>query len=72
MGPAPLGVGAGPAGREGLERGGGIGWGHRLGCSGSRIMATLINDLIIYKKTIGLETMCIGGGQGMAVIVERL
>ncbi len=52
--------------------GGAIALGHPLGCSGSRIMATLINDLTIYKKTIGLETMCIGGGQGMAMVVERV
>ncbi len=52
--------------------GGAIALGHPLGCSGSRIMATLINDLNIYKKTVGLETMCIGGGQGAAMIVERV
>ncbi|MBI4197022.1 MAG: thiolase family protein [Deltaproteobacteria bacterium] len=52
--------------------GGAIALGHPLGCSGSRIMATLINGLIIKNKTVGLETMCIGGGQGMAAIVERL
>ncbi len=52
--------------------GGGIALGHPLGCSGSRIMATLINDLITYNKTIGIETMCIGGGQGAATIIERL
>ena len=52
--------------------GGAIALGHPLGCSGSRIMATLINDLFTYNKTIGLETMCIGGGQGAATIIERL
>jgi acetyl-CoA C-acetyltransferase len=35
-------------------------------------MGTLINDLRTMDKTIGLETMCVGGGQGMAMIVERL
>jgi len=35
-------------------------------------MATLINDLITYKKSIGLETMCVGGGQGVATIIERI
>lgn len=52
--------------------GGAIALGHPLGCSGSRIMATLINLLQSKNKTIGLETMCIGGGQGAATIIERL
>jgi acetyl-CoA acetyltransferase family protein len=52
--------------------GGAIALGHPLGCSGARIMATLINDLITYNKTIGLETMCVGGGQGAATIIERI
>ncbi len=52
--------------------GGAIALGHPLGCSGARIMATLINDLITYNKKWGLETMCIGGGQGAACIVEKL
>lgn len=52
--------------------GGAIALGHPLGCSGARIMATLLNDLKTYDKKWGLETMCIGGGQGAACIVERL
>ncbi|MDO8461268.1 MAG: thiolase family protein, partial [Deltaproteobacteria bacterium] len=52
--------------------GGAIALGHPLGCSGARIMATLINDLVTYNKTIGLETMCIGGGQGAATVIERM
>lgn len=52
--------------------GGAIALGHPLGCSGARIMATLVNDLITYNKTIGVETMCVGGGQGAATIIERL
>ncbi len=52
--------------------GGGIALGHPLGCSGARIMATLIHDLFTYDKKWGLETMCIGGGQGAACIIERL
>lgn len=52
--------------------GGAIALGHPLGCSGARIMGTLINDLITLDKKIGLETMCIGGGQGAATIIERL
>jgi acetyl-CoA acetyltransferase len=52
--------------------GGAIALGHPLGCSGARIMGTLINDLISQNKKIGLETMCIGGGQGAATIIERI
>jgi len=40
--------------------------------TGARIMTTLINDLQTLDKTWGLETMCIGGGQGMAMIIERI
>jgi acetyl-CoA acetyltransferase family protein len=53
-------------------KGGAIAIGHPLGCTGSRIMATLINDLQQFDKTFGLETMCIGGGQGLATIIERM
>lgn len=52
--------------------GGAIALGHPLGCSGGRIMATLINGLRRSNKTIGVETMCVGGGQGAATIIERL
>lgn len=52
--------------------GGAIALGHPLGCTGTRIMATLVNDLHTYNKRYGLETMCIGGGQGLAMIIERL
>jgi acetyl-CoA C-acetyltransferase len=52
--------------------GGAIALGHPFGMTGARIMTTLINDLQTLDKTIGLETMCVGGGQGMAMIVERL
>jgi acetyl-CoA C-acetyltransferase len=52
--------------------GGAIALGHPFGMTGARIMGTLLNDLQSLDKTIGLETMCVGGGQGMAMIVERL
>lgn len=52
--------------------GGAIALGHPYGMTGARIMCTLINDLNTMDKTIGLETMCVGGGQGMAMIVERV
>jgi acetyl-CoA C-acetyltransferase len=52
--------------------GGAIALGHPFGMTGARIMTTLINDLQTLDKTYGLETMCVGGGQGMAAIIERL
>jgi len=52
--------------------GGAIAIGHPFGMTGARIMTTLIHGLRDADKTIGLETMCVGGGQGMAMIVERL
>ena len=52
--------------------GGAIALGHPFGITGARIMATLINGLQFEDKAIGMETMCVGGGQGMAMIVERL
>ncbi|MGH9020999.1 MAG: acetyl-CoA C-acetyltransferase [Acidimicrobiales bacterium] len=53
-------------------RGGAIALGHPFGMTGARIMTTLLNGLATGDKTIGLETMCVGGGQGMAMVVERL
>ncbi len=53
-------------------RGGAIALGHPFGQTGARIMTTLLNALDDTGKTIGLESMCVGGGQGMAMIVERL
>jgi len=52
--------------------GGAIALGHPYGMTGARIMNTLLNDLESMDRTIGLETMCVGGGQGMAMIVERV
>jgi len=40
--------------------------------TGARIMNTLLNDLQTLDRTIGVETMCVGGGQGMAMVIERL
>ena len=51
--------------------GGAIALGHPFGMTGARITATLLNNLTTYDKTFGLETMCVGGGQGMAMVVER-
>ena len=52
--------------------GGAIALGHPFGMTGARIMATLLNGLESTGGTIGLESMCVGGGQGMAMVVERL
>jgi acetyl-CoA C-acetyltransferase len=52
--------------------GGSIALGHPFGMTGARIMATLLNGLEDSGGRYGLETMCVGGGQGMAMIVERL
>ncbi|GIR37664.1 MAG: acetyl-CoA acetyltransferase [Actinomycetota bacterium] len=52
--------------------GGAIALGHPFGMTGSRIMTTLINSLHDADKQFGLETMCVGGGQGMAMLIERL
>jgi acetyl-CoA acetyltransferase family protein len=52
--------------------GGAIALGHPLGCSGARLIATLINDLQTKDKTVGLASLCIGGGQGLATLIERI
>jgi acetyl-CoA C-acetyltransferase len=52
--------------------GGAIALGHPFGMTGARITATLLNNLATHDKTFGIETMCVGGGQGMAMVLERL
>ncbi|MFC4534272.1 acetyl-CoA C-acetyltransferase [Sphaerisporangium dianthi] len=52
--------------------GGAIAVGHPFGMTGARITSTLLNGLRFHDKSIGLETMCVGGGQGMAMLLERL
>jgi acetyl-CoA C-acetyltransferase len=52
--------------------GGAIAVGHPFGMTGARITGTLMNSLRWHDKSIGLETMCVGGGQGMAMLFERL
>ncbi|MFC5830497.1 acetyl-CoA C-acetyltransferase [Nonomuraea insulae] len=52
--------------------GGAIAVGHPFGMTGARITSTLINSLTHHDRNIGLETMCVGGGQGMAMVLERL
>jgi acetyl-CoA C-acetyltransferase len=65
-------LGIDPFGEKLNPHGGAIALGHPYGMTGARIMGTLLNDLETLDGTIGLETMCVGGGQGMAMIVERL
>ncbi len=65
-------VGVDPFSDKLNPNGGAIALGHPYGMTGARIMGTLLNDLQTRDQTIGLETMCVGGGQGMAMIVERL
>ncbi len=65
-------VGVDPFGERLNPHGGAIALGHPYGMTGARIMNTLLNDLETLDATIGLETMCVGGGQGMAMLVERL
>ncbi|SFP70609.1 acetyl-CoA acetyltransferases [Actinomadura madurae] len=52
--------------------GGAIAVGHPFGMTGARITSTLINSLRFHDRQFGLETMCVGGGQGMAMVLERL
>jgi acetyl-CoA C-acetyltransferase len=65
-------LGIDPFGEKLNPHGGAIALGHPYGMTGARIMNTLLNDLATDDKTVGLETMCVGGGQGMAMIVERI
>jgi acetyl-CoA C-acetyltransferase len=65
-------LGVDPFGGKLNPHGGAIALGHPYGMTGARIMCTLLNDLETLDGTIGLETMCVGGGQGMAMLVERL
>ncbi len=70
--PSARGIGIDPFGEKLNPFGGSIALGHPFGMTGARIMCTLLNGLRERDATIGLETMCVGGGQGMAMIVERL
>jgi acetyl-CoA C-acetyltransferase len=65
-------LGIDPFGEQLNPHGGAIALGHPYGMTGARIMCTLLNGLEAVDGTIGLETMCVGGGQGMAMLVERL
>jgi acetyl-CoA C-acetyltransferase len=70
--PAARGIGIDPFDDRFNPNGGAIALGHPFGMTGARILCTLLNDLRTMDRTIGLESMCVGGGMGMAMIVERL
>ncbi|TME48302.1 MAG: acetyl-CoA C-acyltransferase [Chloroflexi bacterium] len=70
--PSARGIGIDPFDDRFNPHGGAIALGHPFGMTGARILCTLLNDLQTADKTVGLETMCVGGGQGMAMVVERL
>jgi len=70
--PSARGIGVDPFSEKLNPHGGAIALGHPFGMTGVRILATLLNDLRTNDQAIGLETMCVGGGQGMAMIIERL
>ena len=70
--PSARGIGVDPFSDKLNPHGGAIALGHPFGMTGVRILATLLNDLSARDQAIGLETMCVGGGQGMAMIIERL
>src|SRR3954449_9287049 len=65
-------LGVDPFGEQLNPHGGAIALGHPYGMTGARIMGTLLSDLEVLDRTVGVETMCIGGGQGMAMVVERI
>ena len=52
--------------------GGAVALGHPTGCSGARILVTLLNALRVHGQTLGLATLCVSGGLGMSVAVERM
>jgi acetyl-CoA C-acetyltransferase len=70
--PAAQQIGVDPFSEKLNPSGGAIALGHPFGMTGIRILTTLINGLATRDETVGLETMCIGGGQGMAMVIERL
>jgi acetyl-CoA C-acetyltransferase len=70
--PSARGLGVDPFSDRLNPHGGAIALGHPFGMTGARILCTLLNDLQTLDGTYGLETMCVGGGQGMAMVIERL
>src|ERR671927_523825 len=65
-------LGIDPFGEKLNPHGGAIALGHPYGMTGARIMSTLLNDLETLDRTVGIESMCVAGGMGQAMLVERL
>jgi acetyl-CoA C-acetyltransferase len=70
--PSARGIGVDPFGDKLNHFGGSIALGHPFGMTGARITCTLLNGLRTLDREVGLETMCVGGGMGMAMLVQRL
>jgi acetyl-CoA C-acetyltransferase len=70
--PSARGIGIDPFDERFNPFGGSIALGHPFGMTGARITCTLLNGLRTLDRTVGLETMCVGGGMGMAMVLERL
>ncbi len=70
--PSARGIGVDPFGDKLNVFGGSIALGHPFGMTGARITCTLLNGLRTLDKQVGLETMCVGGGMGMAMLLERM
>ena len=70
--PSARGIGIDPFDDRLNPFGGSIALGHPFGMTGARITCTLLNGLRTLDRSIGLETMCVGGGMGMAMVLERL
>ena len=70
--PSARGIGIDPFGEKLNHFGGSIALGHPFGMTGARITCTLLNGLRTLDKEVGLETMCVGGGMGMAMLLQRL
>ncbi len=70
--PSARGIGVDPFGDKLNIFGGSIALGHPFGMTGARITCTLLNGLRTLDKQVGLETMCVGGGMGMAMLLERM
>ena len=70
--PSARGIGVDPFGDKLNRFGGAIALGHPFGMTGARITCTLLNGLRTLDREVGLETMCVGGGMGMAMLIQRL
>ena len=70
--PSARALGLDPFGEKLNPHGGAIALGHPFGMTGVRMLCTLLNGLATADRTFGLAALCVGGGMGMAMVVERL